>query len=178
MAEVIKLSDPSYWRIFIPLSIYPNEIFSIWWIFQIFASNEMGKLKKNFQNFYSLSFHFIYFFKSKSGNTKTMQIYSFRSAKFNFMQVVHPMLTSFHCVPYLMKFKQREQVNDLIMNAMNLKGTIWRHQVKWFIKKPAPLLLLVVRYQSYPSEEAVSDQSTPSNSIKWSKNLIVGSFFA
>ena len=57
-----------------------------------------GNLKKNFQNFYSLSFHFIYFFKSKSGNTKTMQIYSFRSAKFNFMQVVHPMLTSFHCV--------------------------------------------------------------------------------
>ena len=37
------------------------------------------------------------------------------------MQVVHPMLTTFHCVPYLMKFKQRENGPDLL-NEMQANG--------------------------------------------------------
>ena len=46
---------------------------------------------------------------------------SSRSVKSNFMQVVHPMLAAFHCVPYLMKFKQTEHGPD-ILNEMQANG--------------------------------------------------------
>ena len=53
---------------------------------------------------YSHSFHFKYlkiinFIKSKSETQKQCENFSSPYAKFNFMQVVHPMLTAFHWVP-------------------------------------------------------------------------------
>ena len=36
------------------------------------------------------------------------QMYSSRSSKVHLYAIAHPMLTTFHCVPYLMRFKQME----------------------------------------------------------------------
>ena len=92
-----------------------------------------------------------------------MQICSSRSAKFNFMQVVHPMLTSFHCVPYLMKFKQRENGPDLL-NEMQANGK----RTRTLCPSKNPYLLKIEKLSQISTfGEGQYQETSPSSAINF-----------